>query len=388
MKQIVGLIITACLSGGFSLDARDGAGQNATSEKGYLVYVGTYTRQGSKGIYAYRFSPGNGKLSPLGLVAETENPSFLATGPSGRFLYAVNEIGNYEGKNAGSVSAFSLDSSTGSLIFLNKVTTRGSIFCHLVVDKTGKCLVVANYGSGSVAAFPIKPDGSLGEASAFVQHGGSGVNARQKGPHAHMVQLSEDNRFILVPDLGADQVITYRLNPAKGTLTAEPNPTRGAPGLGPRHLAFDPQGKFDYLINEMGSAVTAFRYKSSGGSLTPLQTISTLPKEFTGTNNSAEIEVHPNGKFVYVSNRGDDSIAMFSADAKTGTLTLTGRVPTGGKTPRNFAIDPTGGYLLAANQDSGSIITFRIDKNTGELTPTGEQVSIPQPVCILLMRQR
>jgi 6-phosphogluconolactonase len=271
---------------------------------------------------------------------------------------------------------------------LNKVTTRGSIPCHLVVDKTGKCLVVANYGSGSVAAFPIKPDGSLGEASAFVQHEGSGVNARQKGPHAHMVQLSEDNRFILVPDLGADQVITYRLNPAKGTLTAEPKPTRGAPGLGPRHLAFDPQGKFDYLINEMGSAVTAFRFNSSGGSLTPLQTISTLPKEFTGTNNSAEIEVHPNGKFVYASNRGDDSIAMFSADAKTGTLTLTGRVPTGGKTPRNFAIDPTGGYLLAANQDSGSIITFRIDKNTGDLTPTGEQVSIPQPVCILFMRQR
>ena len=388
MKQIVGLILASLFSGSLLLNCQDAAGQKATGEKSYVVYVGTYSRQGSKGIYASRFSPASGTLSPLVLVAETENPSFLATDPSGRFLYAVNEIGNYEGKNAGSVSAFSIDASSGNLKFLNKVTTRGSIPCHLVVDKTGKCLVVANYGSGSVAAFPIKPDGGLGEASAFVQHEGSGVNARQKGPHAHMVQLSADNRFILVPDLGADQVITYRLDPAKGSLVAEPTATHGTPGLGPRHLAFDPHGKFDYLINEMGSAVTAFRFSASSGGLTPLQTISTLSKEFAGSNNSAEIEVHPSGKFVYASNRGDDSIAMFSANVKTGRLTPMGRVPTGGKTPRNFAIDPTGAYLLAANQDSGTIITFRIDQVTGKLTPTGEQASLPQPVCILFMRPR
>ena len=387
MKQIVGLILASIL-GPLLLNSQNTAGRNPRGEESYQVYVGTYSRQGSKGIYSSRFSSTTGTLSPPVLVAETENPSFLATDPSGRFLYAVNEIGNYDGKNAGSVSAYSIDPSGGSLKFLNKVTSKGTIPCHLVVDKTGKCLIVANYGSGSVAAFPIKPDGSLGEASAFVQHEGSGVNTRQKGPHAHMVQLSADNRFILVPDLGADQVITYRLDPAKGSLVAEPTATHGTPGLGPRHLAFNPQGKFDYLINEMGSAVTAFRFNASSGRLTPLQTISTLPKEFAGTNNSAEIEVHPSGKFVYASNRGDNSIAMFSADTKTGRLTATGRVPTGGKTPRNFTIDPTGAYLLAANQDSGTILTFRIDQATGKLTPTGEQASVPQPVCLLFMRPR
>lgn len=388
MKQIVGFILAGILAGDLPVDGQTAAGQNASGQKSYTVYVGTYSREGSKGIYASRFSPASGALSPPVIVAETENPSFLATDPGGRFLYAVNEIGNYEGKHAGSVSAFSIDAASGKLKFLNKVSTRGTSPCHLVVDKTGKCLVVANYGSGSVAAFPIKTDGSLGEASAFVQHEGAGVNARQKGPHAHMVQISADNRFILVPDLGTDQVITYSLDPAKGSLVAEPTAAHGTPGLGPRHLAFGPQGQFDYLINEMGSAVTAFRFSTHSGSLTPLQTISTLPKEFTGINNSAEIEVHPSGKFVYASNRGDDSIAVFATDAKTGMLTPMGRVPTGGKTPRNFAIDPTGAYLLAANQESGSIVTFRIDRRTGKLTPTGEQASLPQPVCLLFMRQR
>lgn len=351
----------------------------------FLVYVGTYTKQESKGIYAYRFQPATGKLTPVGLVAETENPSFLTLHPNRRFLYAVNEIANYEGQKAGSVSAFSVDGKTGKLTFLNKVSTRGTVPCHLVVDKSGKCLVVANYGSGSVAAFPVKDDGSLGEASAFVQHSGASAGPRQKGPHAHMVQLSADNRFVLVPDLGLDQVITYRLNPLQGTLTAEGAPAEVTPGAGPRHLAFHPNGAFDYLINEMGSAVTAFGYDPAHGALSQLQTISTLPAGFTGINNSAEVEVHPNGRFLYASNRGHDSIAVFAIDARNGTLTLIGQVPTEGKTPRNFAIDPTGAYLLAANQDSGNIVPFRIDAKTGRLTPTGGEVKVPQPVCLIFL---
>ncbi len=386
------IIRYSCLFLAAALAALPAAPQGAkkVSSKGeFLVYAGTYTRQDSKGIYAFRFQPATGKLISIGLVAETENPSFLAIHPNHRFLYAVNEISNYEGQNAGSVSAFSIDPKTAKLTALNKTTTRGTIPAHLVVDKTGKTLVVANYGSGSVAAFPLNADGSVGAASAFFQHSGSSTGQRQKGPHAHAVVLSPDNRFVFVPDLGLDQVLSYRLNPAKSTLAPNDPPfTKVTQGSGPRHFAFHPNGRFAYTLSEMGSLLTVFAYDRAGGSLKELQTISTLPKDFSGTNNSAELEIHPNGRFLYASNRGHDSIAVFAIDPSANTLTLVEHVPTQGKMPRNFAIDPTGAYLLAANQNTNNIVIFRIDQKTGRLTPTGDDIKTPIPVCLIFMRAK
>lgn len=349
------------------------------------MYIGTYTRSTSKGIYAYHFDSATGKATPIGLVAETENPSFLAIHPNQRFVYAANEISMYQGQAAGSISAFAIDPATQALKPLNRVSSRGSGPCHVTVDKTGKWLFAANYNSGSVAAFPIHEDGSLGEASAFFQHAGSSVNKqRQTGPHAHVVALSPNNRFVLVADLGLDQAFTYRIDPAKGGLTPNDPPfAKLAPGSGPRHVAFRPDEKFVYALSEMLSTVTTFRFDGSHGSLKELQTLSTLPKGFSGTSTTAEIVVHPDAKFVYTSNRGDDSIAIFRIDPSRGTLTFVDRTPTQGKTPRNFAIDPSGTFLLAANQDSGNIVTFRIDGGTGRLTPTGEVLDVPSPVCIL-----
>ena len=354
----------------------------------YLMYVGTYTNGPSKGIYGYRFSPTTGTITPLGAEGETANPSFLVIHPNRRFLYAVNENpGNNEPGN--SVTAFTLDTKTGKLGLLNRVTTKGSGPCHLVVDKTGKILIVANYGSGSVASFPIEPDGRLGEASGFVQHQGSSVNpARQKGPHAHCIAISPDNRFVLVADLGLDQVLVYRLDAKTGALTPNDPPFASVtPGFGPRHLAFHPNGKFVYLINEMGEKVTTFSYDSARGSLKELQTVSALPANFTGQSTAAELVVDHSGKFVYGSNRGDDSIAVFAVDKAAGTLSLVQHAPTQGKTPRNFAVDPTGAYLFAANQNTGNIVIFRVDASTGKLTPTGQTITdAPAPVCIVFVR--
>ncbi|HXA67641.1 MAG TPA: beta-propeller fold lactonase family protein [Bryobacteraceae bacterium] len=349
------------------------------------MYVGTYTRGASKGIYGYRFDSLTGKSAPIGLVAETENPSFLAIHPSQRFLYAANEISKYEGQSAGSVSAFAIDPGTHALKLLNRVSSRGAGPCHVAVDKTGKWLFVANYNSGSVAAFPIHEDGSLGEASAFFQHAGSSLNKeRQSGPHAHVVALSPDNRFVLVADLGLDRVFSYRVDSSNGGLAAnDPAFVMLAPGSGPRHLAFRPDGKFVYSINEMLSTVTAFRYDASRARLKELQTLSTLPNGWSGSSTTAEIVVHPNSRFLYASNRGDDSIAIFRIDPSRGALTFVDRTPTQGKTPRNFAIDPSGAFLLAANQDSGSIVTFRIDPSTGRLASSGDALEVPSPVCIL-----
>jgi 6-phosphogluconolactonase len=349
------------------------------------MYVGTYTRSASKGIYGYRFDSATGKATPIGLVAETENPSFLAIHPNQRFLYAANEISMYEGQATGSISAFAIDPATQALKPLNRVSSRGSGPCHVTVDKTGKWLFAANYNSGSVAAFPIHDDGTLGESSAFYQHTGSSVNKqRQSGPHAHVVALSPDNRFVLVADLGLDRVFAYRVDPTKGGLAPNDPPfSTLAPGSGPRHLAFRPDEKFVYSLNEMLSTVTSFRFDGARGSLKELQTLSTLPKGWSGTSTTAEIVVHPNARFLYTSNRGDDSIASFRIDQSRGTLTFVDRTSTLGKTPRNFAIDPSGTFLLAANQDSGNIVVFRIDPGTGRLTSTGEVLNVPSPVCIL-----
>jgi len=350
----------------------------------WIAYIGTYTRQKSKGIYAYRFAPASGKLTAIGLVGETVNPSFLAVHPNQRFLYAANEVGTYQGQPTGSISAFAIDQATAQLKPLNQVSSKGSGPCHVALDHTGKWLFAANYNSGSVAAYPVHDDGTLGEASAFVQHSGSSANQRQSGPHAHEITISADNRFVLVNDLGLDQILVYRLDPVKGTLAPNDPPfVKLAPGSGPRHMAFGKGGRFAYAINEILLTVTAFRYDAGRGSLTELQTVPASPETFAGPKSGAEIAVHPNGKFLYSSNRGPDNIAIFRIDAKKGTLTAVERVPTQGKTPRNFAIDPTGGYLFAANQDSDNVVVFRIDKGTGHLTPAGNVLDVGAPVCVV-----
>jgi 6-phosphogluconolactonase len=296
----------------------------------------------------------------------------------------VNEISKYEGRSSGGVSAFAIDRGTGKLTFLNEVPSRGAGPCHEAVDKTGKYVLVANYEGGSLAVFPILKDGRLGESTAFVQHHGASIDPqRQEGPHAHSVYLSPDNRFALCADLGLDEVLVYRFDAEKGTLAPNNPPfAKVNPGAGPRHFAFHPSGKFGYAIDEMQSTVTAFSYEPSSGALGVLQTVTTLPKDFQGENTAAEVFVHPSGKFLYGSNRGHDSIAMFTINGRKGTLTPNGYALTLGKTPRSFALDPTGSFLFAANQDSDSVVEFRIDLNTGRLTPTGQVLEVPSPVCV------
>jgi 6-phosphogluconolactonase len=357
----------------------------------WIMYVGTYTRAPSKGIYVYRFQGATGTVTSVGtagLAAETVNPSFLAVHPNQRFLYAVNEVSNYQGGKDGSVSAFAIDHATGALTLLNRVSTRGADPCHLSIDKSGKWLFVANYSGGSVAAFPVQDDGKLGESSAFFQHTGASVNtSRQSGPHAHQTVVSPDNKFVLAVDLGLDKVFSYRLDPAKGGLAPDPQFAATTPGGGPRHLEFRPDGKFVYVLNEMLSSVGAFSYDAGRGTLAPLQTISTLPPGFTAENSGAEIVVHPGGRFLYTSNRGQDSIAVFGIDAAKGTLTPVDGISTQGKTPRGFALDPSGRFLVAANQNSGTLVVFRIDQATGALTPAGTTVQVPTPVSVVFVKK-
>jgi len=369
--------------------------QKRVPNKPFLVYVGTYTNKtASKGIYAYLFDPVIGKLTAVGVAAESEDPSFLAVHPSGKYLYAVNEIDHFGGQKSGAVSSFAIDSKSGKLTPLNQASTQGAGPCYISLDKTGKFILVANYDGGSIAVFPIREDGSFAPASAFVQHSGSSVDKeRQEGSHAHWIGTSPDNRFALAADLGLDEILVYRFNSAKGTLAPDTPPfAKLNPGAGPRHLAFHPNGKFAYVLTEMGSSVTAFAYKASKGSLSPLQTVSTLSilrKDYSGVKEAAEIAVHPNGKFLYASNRaGIDSISTFSIDPVKGTLELKDEYPTMGKTPRNFAIDPTGKFLLAANQGSNNIVIFRIDSATGALSPTGEVMEVPAPVCITFVASK
>jgi 6-phosphogluconolactonase len=374
-----------------SLFATLAAAAPASQSGKYLLYVGTYTEEGSKskGIYAYRYDATTGRTTPLGLAAETTNPSWIALHPNGRFLYAVNEVPKYKGPNSGGVSAFSIDHATGKLTFLNEVPSRGADPCYITVDKTGKHVLVANYTGGSVAVFPVLDDGKLGEASAFVQHSGKGTNPeRQEGPHAHSIDLSPDNRFAMVDDLGLDELLVYKFDGAKGSLTPNDPPfAKIDPGSGPRHFALHPTGNFAYVVSEIKGTVTVFSNDTRTGTLQAVQTISTLPKDFAGAIEDAEIQVHPSGKFLYASNRGDgNSLAVFTIDAAKGTLTQVEITPTQGKTPRNFAIDPTGTLLFAENQQSNNIVIFRIDAKTGHLTPTGQVLEVGQPVCVKFLK--
>ena len=355
----------------------------------YLMYVGTYTEEGSesKGIYAYRYDAATGALTSLGLAAKATNPSFLAIHPNHRFLYAVNEIGNYQGKESGGVSAFAIDHTTGKLKLLNQVASEGADPCYISIDKAGKYVFVANYGGGSVAVFPILEDGRLDKMAALVHHTGHSVNPqRQEGPHAHSIDLSPDNRFAIVDDLGLDQTLIYKfgdsaaLSPDNRLLYTAT--TKAEPGAGPRHFAFHPSGKFGYVINEMASTVSAFSYEAGDGTLHPLQTVSTIPKDFAKENTGSEIQVDPSGKFLYASNRGHDSIAAFAIDPSAGTLKLIENVATNGQSPRNFEIDPTGTRLIVGNEKSDEIVVFRINLQTGRLTPTNRVLEIAQPVCV------
>jgi 6-phosphogluconolactonase len=348
------------------------------------MYVGTYTGKGSEGIYAFRFDPATGEANAIGLAAATDHPSFLATDQGGRFLYAVNELATFDGGPTGAVSVFGIDRESGTLNLLQQVSSLGEEPAHVSLDTTARFLMVANYSGGNVAVFPIGEDGRLGPNSAFVQDVGASVDPeRQAGPHAHFIQTDNNNRFAIVADLGLDQMLVHRFDAATGSLTpGSAEPVALDPGAGPRHAAFAPSGHFVYVVNELASTVTVFAYDPGPGVLRGEQTISTLPEDFAGTNTAAGIGVDAEGRFLYVSNRGDDSIAVFSIDPDDGTLKSLERVPSGGRTPRHFAIDPTGRWLVAANQDSNNVSLFRVDSTSGRLTPVDRSLTVVSPVCV------
>ena len=356
----------------------------------YRLYIGTYTGGNgpdrSRGIYLLDLDTRTGELTEPRLAAESTDPSFLAIHPNGEFLYAANESGAILGRHEGGVSAFAIDSTTGKLTPLNQQLSAGSGPCHLIVDHEGKNVLVANYGSGSFACLPIGRDGKLQPSESHVQHQGHGtIPARQAGPHAHSVNLDPANRFAFVADLGLDGVYGYAFNPSEGLLPRPPMVTPVKPGSGPRHFAFHPSGRFAYVINEMANTINAFAYDADSGVLSTMQVVSTLPDDFHGQSWTADIHVHPSGRFLYGSNRGHDSIAIFAIDPTTGRLTPIGHESTRGKMPRNFTIDPTGAWLLAENQDSDSIVAFRIDPAKGTLTASGRTVKVARPVCIQMI---
>jgi len=381
------LVVAPLLCSRLAPSAAADPGQAPSAADRLPVYVGTYTGGSSEGIYLLRLDLSTGQLQQDRLAAKVVNPSFLAAHPSRKFLYAVGEISTFAGKKAGAVSAFSIDPKTGGLTLLDQQPSEGTGPCHLVVDRAGKNVLVANYGSGSVACLPIGEDGRLGAATSSVEHHGSSVNPRrQEGPHAHSINLDAANRFAFAADLGLDKILIYRFDAAAGTLAANDPPwVEVAPGAGPRHFAFHPSGRFAYVINELDSTVTAFAYDAPRGALELLETVSTLPQGFEGESTTAEVQVHLSGRFLYGSNRGHDSIAAFAVDAQTGKLRLVGHASTQGKTPRNFGIDPTGTYLLAANQASDNIVVLRIDAKTGALGATGHSASVPSPVCVKMI---
>jgi len=351
----------------------------ASAAKTYRVYVGNYTaKTASKGIYQFLFDPATGQMSGLELAAETKDPSWVVVHPSGKYLYAVNEM-----DQGSTISAFLIDRQTGRLTLLNSRPAEGEAPCHLDFDRTGKFLLTANYSTGNAVVYPILEDGKLGEPTARVTNQGQpGPHKNQKGPHAHWIGTSKDNRFVYVADLGLDKVLLYKFDATKGTLA----PAGGAvarSAAGPRHVALSADERFLYVLGELDSTVTVFA--NDQAQFKSLQVVPMLPSGFSGRNDAAEIAIHPSGKFLYASNRGHDSFAVYSINQKDGTLTQVEIVPTGGKEPRHFAIDPSGKFLLAENQFSNNIIEFRIDPATGKLTPNGETLATASPICIAFL---
>ncbi len=346
-----------------------------------LLYVGTYTKGKSEGIYVYRMNHATGELNLSSVAKSLSNPSFLAIDSNRKFLYAVNESGEFLGRKGGGLTAYAIDGKTGALLKLNEVSSPG-VPCYVSVHQSGRFVLAANYGGGNVVIYPVKSDGSLGEASDIAQHSGKGADpARQDGPHAHCIKLDAAGRYAFAPDLGLDKIMIYKVDTSKGKLI--PNGFAATrPGAGPRHFDFHPNGRFGYVINELDSTIMAFEYDKIGGKLAGLQTISTLPAGFKGASFCADLHVHPSGKFLYGSNRGHDSIAVFAIDQNNGKINLIGHESTIGRWPRNFAIDATGTWLLAANQNTDNVATFRIDTQTGKLKATGRLTEIPMPVCL------
>lgn len=345
-----------------------------------LLFIGTYTGGKSKGITVAHFNRSTGDLTQMSTVAETPNPTFLELHPNGKWLYAINEVSNFQGKKEGSVDAYSIDRATGQLTLLNQVSSRGAGPCHVSLDRGGRMAMIANYGSGSVASYRIESDGKLSEAVSFFQHEGQGpVKGRQAGPHAHSVNAAPDNRYAVACDLGIDQIIIYKIDPGKGSMEKH-GVANTAPGAGPRHFAWHPKKRFGYGVNELNSTVTVYMY-GDGGTLDEVQSLSTLPPGYRNENYPAEVRVHPNGKFLYASNRGEDSIAVFGIE-NTGKLHPVDRTLTQGSIPRNFYIEPSGQWLLAANQKTDNVIVFEIDSKSGKLRNTGKGITVGQPVCL------
>ena len=358
----------------------------------WLMYVGTYTRResqvarDSRGIELFRFSPEDGSLAYVTTFGDIANPSFLALHPNGQYLYAVNELGELlDGRPSGAISAFRIERPSGNLTFINQQPTNSTGPCHLVVDATGRVVIASNYSGGSVSVLPLADDGSLGEVSDFIQHEGSSVNPqRQQEAHPHSINIEPTNHFVFVPDLGMDKIMIYELDAELGKLSphhAQPW-ARTKSGAGPRHLAFHPNGKLVFVVNELDSTVTSFVMDGEKGTLHVVDSWSTLPEGYDGKSWCADIHIHPNGQYLYASNRGHDSIAVFSIDEGRGQLKSLGQTLTGGKIPRGFRFDPTGQYLVVANQDSDDIFVFEVDARHGKLTPTGVKGEAPAPVCI------
>lgn len=365
-------------------------GAEAESRGTQLMYFGTYTGHTSKGIYVARFDPSTGKLTTPELAAETKNPTFLALDSEQRCLYAVNEINDFGEGHSGAVSAFSLDPKTGKLAFLNQQPSGGPGPCHLAVARNGACVLVANYVGGSVAVLPLGRDGRLSQPSSTIQHHGSSVNPqRQEGPHAHFITWDPLNRFVLTCDLGLDQVLFYQLKAPQLVLAPHDSPAFAVkPGSGPRHLAFSQSGRYAYLLNEMASTLIVCSYNSQRGELTEIQSVSTLPEDFRGENTCAEVALHPTGKFIYTSNRGHNSIAVFAVDAATGMVRPLQHQPTQGKTPRHFLLEPGGRWLIAENQDSDNVVVLAIDGQSGRLASTGITQTIGAPVCAVFVDKK
>lgn len=357
----------------------------AVSAQKCSLFIGTYTGTGSKGIYVYRFDASTGKATWVSNTDSVVNPSYLAITPDGKFVYACTETRT---ANAGGVSAFRFDKTTGRLTFLNKQSSGGDNPAYVAVNKSGKWVVAGNYSGGSIAAFPVNKDGSIQPYRQLIQHEGSSVNKqRQEKAHVHATVFSPAEDYLFTPDLGMDKVMIYRFRPSlqEPLQPAVPAFSATTPGSGPRHFTFHPNGKWAYLIEEMAGAVTAYNYNS--GRLMEMQRVNTHPDTLTTQPGSADIHISPDGKFLYASNRGkENNIAIFKIDIKTGKLSLAGYQSTMGQTPRNFCIDPTGSFLLVANQETNNIVIFKRDVQTGLLTSTGEQISVPKPVCLKMIR--
>lgn len=364
------------------------AGQGpAESGPVYLLYVGTYTGKGSRGIYAFRFHSDTGHLTPQGLAAETENPSYLAISPKAWFMYAVNETQQFEGKPGGAVTAFTIDPATGLLARINQEPTRGADPCHVILDHSGKTVWVANYSGGSLDVYPVLEGGKLGDATYFEQYHGTGPDKeRQEAAHAHSIAISRDNRWAVVADLGADRLHVYELTLSPLAVKPDTPSFASAPaGVGPRHTTFSHDSRFLYAVNELTSSLTTYSFDTTNGTLKALHTISALPASFHGESSAAAIRIDAEGRFLYTSNRGHDSIAVFSLQ-KPDQPHPVGHSPSGGKNPRDFNLDPTGKWMLVANQDSDNILVYPRDQQTGLLKPSTQTIATSKPVCLRFLR--